>query len=692
MTFENPIWLYIAPLTSILIALLIGLGLRRREDLLSRFAATRLLEQLTEKANTQRILIKGALVALSFCLLCIALARPQFGIEWTERKARGLDIVFVLDASKSMLATDIRPNRLARAKLAILDLVEQLESDRIGLVAFAGRAFLQTPPTLDYAAFRESLESTTTAVMSRGGSDLGNAIREAAKAFPAENNFKVVVLLTDGEDLGGDAIAAVEEARADNVKIYAIGLGTPEGEYLRIQNASGQDEFLRDEAGQPVRSQLDEGTLQQIAQISGGIYNRLGSGGLDQLYSSVISTLPRNERESELEEVRIERYQWLIAAVCILLTADLLIRRRANTQIATTLALCWLSLQPSELKAQSGTLPTTSPNTPAEITEVEPKPIQEPITDARQLYNQGIEAITTLDFEKARDSLEQASILAKNPKLQQDALFNLAHANNQIGEAAYKAQDFETAVQQWQKAEDLFNATASLNPEDSIAQENAATMQARRQALEQFLEQQKQQQDQQQNDDSQQQDGEQSDQQNQDQQQNSEQSQNQEGSENQQDQQQDGNESQQQDGEQQQQQQSQESGDESNQDPQSSQDAENADPNSEQQASSNRNPAEDMENARQQAEQEAAEQAEQSAESDEQGQEETASPEEASTEDVPTTEAQAAAASQDTGELTEEQQMRLEVRQLLDSLRGKEQVLPFIDQSTPSSNKKNQDW
>ena len=170
MNFANHIWLYLAPAIFLAAFALILRGLRKREHLLAKFAARRLLGQLTERAALGRSLLKAALLTLGLAAIAIALSRPQYGIEWSERKARGLDIVFVLDSSKSMLATDLRPNRLARAKLAVLDLVERLESDRVGLVAFAGQAFLQTPPTLDYAAFRESLEAVGPSSLSRGGS------------------------------------------------------------------------------------------------------------------------------------------------------------------------------------------------------------------------------------------------------------------------------------------------------------------------------------------------------------------------------------------------------------------------------------------------------------------------------------------------------------------------------------------
>ena len=199
---------------------------------------------MTEKASLTRAWIKAGCILLAVLAIGIAHARPQLGVEWSERKARGMDIVFILDSSKSMLATDLRPTRLDRAKLAIIDLVERLEGDRIGLIAFAGQAFLQTPPTLDYSAFRESLDAIDPSIMTSGGSDLGNAIDEATKAFPSQNNVKVVVLLTDGEDLSGNAASAATRAREDGIQVFTIGIGTPRANtYASAMNKALKNSF-----------------------------------------------------------------------------------------------------------------------------------------------------------------------------------------------------------------------------------------------------------------------------------------------------------------------------------------------------------------------------------------------------------------------------------------------------------------
>lgn len=481
MTFEAPIWLALAPVLVLLSVGLLALGWRKRSHLLGQFAAARLLETLTEKASLKRRVLKSALIVAAVGTLALALARPQYGVEWSKRKARGLDIVFALDSSKSMLATDLRPTRLERAKLAILDLIDRQESDRIGLVAFAGQAFLQTPPTLDYGAFRESLKATDPSVLSRGGSDLGRAIEEAAKAFPSESNVKVVVLLTDGEDLAGNAAAAARAAAAEGIQIFAIGIGTPEGEYLRIRNAQGIEEFVRDADGQPVRSQLDEATLQQIAQLTGGSYTRLGGSSLEALYSSVLATLPREERESELEEVPIERFQWLLAAALTGLMLEMLLRNRRPGAAQASALLCALfmaSPQPTEA-AQAAN---------------EPKP-----------YNQAYTALTEGDYATANQLYTQAMQQTADLALQRDALYNMGHATYQLGRTAYEKGEAPAALEEIRAAEKLFESALEIDPDDSAIQQDLERTRAVRETLEKFLEQQ-QQQDQQQQDQQKQQD------------------------------------------------------------------------------------------------------------------------------------------------------------------------------------------
>ena len=677
MTFENQIWLTLTPLIVLLFAGLFAFGLRRREALLSRFAAARLLDQLTEKASHQRTLLKAALILLAFALIGISLARPQYGVDWIERKARGLDIVFVLDSSKSMLATDLRPTRLDRAKLAIIDLVKRLESDRIGLVAFAGNAFLQTPPTLDYAAFRENLDAIGYSSISRGGSDIGRAIREAAKAFPEDNSFKVVVLLTDGEDQQQDAITAAREVADDGIKVYTIGIGTPEGDYLKISNAQGDDEFIRDSSGQPVRSQLDETTLQKIAQLTGGSYSRLSDQSLNTLYNSVLATLPREERQSELQEARIERYQWTLSIACILTVVEIFIRRRSNLSLSLLFLLSASSVC-TPIRSEAQDLPAKEiQELPMPVAEDTPEILAEaPETDPRILYNQAHHQLTTGNYEQATQLFEQAIEHSTQHSLQRDALYNMAHASNQIGETALQAQDFEGAIERWKQAEALFRSANEIDTTDANSLEDAAATAARRTALEDLLKQQEQQEQSSQEDEQEQQESEDS-------------SDSEEGEDNQESS--DGEDS---SGDDQKQSEDSQTADEDSE-PQQGQSSDASDQQSEsegegsesdgqsgeQESESTRNPAEDMEQQTEDA-------------ADRAGSENEA----LSAEDLPANQATAAEAGSDdeAAEMTVQGMSISEAQDLLDSLRGEERLLPFSEPSEATRRSNSQsdirDW
>ncbi|MDA8735859.1 VWA domain-containing protein [Opitutales bacterium] len=679
MTFENQIWLTLTPLIVLLFAGLFAFGLRRREALLSRFAAARLLDQLTEKASHQRTLLKAALILLAFALIGISLARPQYGVDWIERKARGLDIVFVLDSSKSMLATDLRPTRLDRAKLAIIDLVKRLESDRIGLVAFAGNAFLQTPPTLDYAAFRENLDAIGYSSISRGGSDIGRAIREAAKAFPKDNSFKVVVLLTDGEDQQQDVITAAREVADEGIKVYTIGIGTPEGDYLKIRNAQGDDEFIRDSSGQPVRSQLDESTLQKIAQLTGGSYSRLSDQSLNTLYNSVLATLPREERQSELQEARIERYQWALSIACILMVVEIFIRRRSNLSLSLLLLLSASSVC-TPIRSEAQDLPVKEiQELPMPVAEDTPEILVEaPETDPRILYNQAHHQLTTGNYEQATQLLEQAIENSTQRSLQRDALYNMAHASNQIGETALQAQDFESAIVRWKQAEALFQSANEIDSNDANSLEDAAATAARRTALEDFLKQQEQQEQSSQEDEQEQQESEDS-------------SDSEEGEDNQEssdgedssgDDQEPSEDSQTADEDSESEQgQSSDASDQPSESEGEDEGSESDGQSGEQESESTRNPAEDMEQQAEDAE-------------DSTGSENEALPAEDSTANQAT--AGEAGSDGEAAEMTVQGMSISEAQDLLDSLRGEERLLPFSEPSeaTQRSNRNRdiRDW
>src|SRR3989454_4524790 len=298
---------------------------RARQRLVTQFIQARLLPGLTVgiSARRQRVGLAGLTVAV-VCLI-LALARPQWGFDWEETKQRGLDIVVAIDTSKSMLAEDIAPNRLGRAKFAALDLMQQARSDRLGLIAFAGSAFLQCPLTVDDTAFRQSLESLDVNIIPQGGTALAEAIDTALAAFKEGDNYKALVLLTDGEDHDSGALEAAKKAAEAGLQIFTVGIGTADGELLRIKDPNGRTDYVRDEQGNVVKSHLNEDLLRDIAKATQyGIYLRLqGAKPIEILYDQGLSRLPKSEHQEKLVRRYHERYHWPLSLAAILLAIEM---------------------------------------------------------------------------------------------------------------------------------------------------------------------------------------------------------------------------------------------------------------------------------------------------------------------------------------------------------------------------------
>jgi len=250
-----------------------------------------------------------------------------------------VDVVFVIDTSRSMLSQDVLPSRLERAKLAIYDCLEKMDGNRVGLVAFAGDAFLQCPLTLDYDAFRQTLESVDTNTIADGGTDIAVGLDVAAKALEESGNHKIIVLLTDGEDLEGQGVGEAKVLADQGVTIYTVGVGTPQGEIIPIRNANGQTDFVRDERGEIVKSHLDSDTLSQIATVTKGFYQPLGATGegLTKVYEDGIKKMPEQKITSQMRQLPIERFQWPLAAAFILLTVEMLLGTRRPSWRSRTL-------------------------------------------------------------------------------------------------------------------------------------------------------------------------------------------------------------------------------------------------------------------------------------------------------------------------------------------------------------------
>jgi Ca-activated chloride channel family protein len=330
MNFANlPMLWLLAVLPPLMIAFFWWSG-RKRQQLVTQFIQARLLAALTVGISPARLKLRLGLLVLTVICLILALARPQWGFDWEPTKQRGLDIIVAIDTSKSMLAEDIAPNRLARAKLAALDLAKLAKSDRFGVVAFAGTAFLECPLTIDDTAFRQSVEALNVNTLPQGGTAIAEAIDTALNAFKEGESYKAVVLLTDGEDHDSGALEAAKRAAQAGLQIFTVGIGTADGELLRIKDASGKSDFVRDEQGNVVKSHLNEPLLRDIAQATDyGIYLRLqGADAMETLYQQGLSKLPKSEHQEKLVRRYHERYHWPLALAIICLLVEMLFPER----------------------------------------------------------------------------------------------------------------------------------------------------------------------------------------------------------------------------------------------------------------------------------------------------------------------------------------------------------------------------
>jgi Ca-activated chloride channel family protein len=520
ITFVHPLWL-LGGLFLAAFVLVLGARLdRKRKIALAAFSSRR--KGPTSTLSRVRRALKRALLVVGVSLGCAALARPQWGVRWEEAHRRGLDLLFALDTSKSMLAPDLKPDRLTRAKLAIRDLVSKFDGDRVGLVAFAGDAFLQCPLTLDRGVFEQTLDAIDTTTIPRGGTDVGRAIevaREALHNQPA--NHKLLVFLTDGEDLESHAVEAARAASADGIHIYTVGVGTQRGELIPLPGGPGQ--FVRDDKGAFVRSELDENTLQAIARVTGGDYRRLGADGrgLEGLYRDVLAKLPPEDLKSRMHRIPIERFQWPLglSIFCLALEPVLGERRRRHRleeepekrwpkfatlrrRVVTTLAvaLAITTAQAAQASTRDAERAYHEGNFKQSAQEYGRALARSP-SDVKLEYNLGVAAYKSGDYAKAGDAL-QGSLHSDRLDLQENAYYDLGNVLYRVGQETAAKQP-EVTMEKWKKAIASYESALKLNAKDQDAVYNRDLVKRRLAALENQQKQQEQQKRQQQKDDKQ---------------------------------------------------------------------------------------------------------------------------------------------------------------------------------------------
>ena len=308
---------------------------RNHRKAVSRFTQEHLVKDIAFCLEPKKALTKNILLIIIVLLSVLALIRPQWGFQWQEVKRQGIDIIVVVDTSKSMLTQDVKPNRLERTKFAIQDLLQKLKGDRIGLIAFSGESFLICPLTVDYGGFQISLKDLGVDTVPRGGTNVARAIEAAIKDYDkTSSEHKAVIIITDGDDLEGDPIVAAKKAKEKGIKIYCVGIGSTEGELIQIRNERGELVFLKDNNGNFVKSRLNEGLLKQIALITGGIYVKASGSkfGLDLIYERELSKLEKREIEAKMEKKYFERFQFPLGLAALLLVIETCLTRRKKKQ------------------------------------------------------------------------------------------------------------------------------------------------------------------------------------------------------------------------------------------------------------------------------------------------------------------------------------------------------------------------
>lgn len=302
---------------------------RWKKQSLDRFGQPIIIQKLMPETSGSRLFLKFTLLILAYSSLIIALADPQTGSKLEKIKRRGVDLVIALDVSNSMLAQDIKPNRLETSKQAISKLIDNLDNDRLGLIVFAGKAYTQMPITTDYAAAKLFLATINPGMVPVQGTAIGEAINQAMESFGTNKQSKAIVIITDGENHEDDAVAKAHEAASKGIAVYTIGMGLPEGGPIPIMSGGIQIGYKKDQDGTTIITRLDEKMLLDIAVAGKGIYVRANNSqaGLKKVFDQ-INKMQKNEYDSQVFSDYEDRFQVFLLISLILLLSEIFIFER----------------------------------------------------------------------------------------------------------------------------------------------------------------------------------------------------------------------------------------------------------------------------------------------------------------------------------------------------------------------------
>ena len=505
MTFAQSSWFWALLLLPVL-TMLFFRNESRREALLRKLVAARLQDRLAGTVSIGRRRLRFALLLLALGCVIASLARPRFGYTWEESKHKGRDVLLAVDCSRSMLATDLAPSRLGRAKLVAQDLIGQLQGDRVGLIAFAGTSFLQAPLTADHSAVLNALAELDTEIIPRGGTDIASAIREASAAFgKGESDNRALIIFTDGEELDADGVAAAE-LQKDNIKIFTVGLGSTDGSLIPVPGRNGGTEFVKDENGNIVKSKLDEDRLRKIAEVTGGFYLHLVSGPpeMQQIVHAGLGQMKEQEYESHMSRRPIERYQWPLSTGLVLLVISALIHERkrairrggSGAALAAALLLGGF-LSPAAQAKNSGVEAYDRQDYQGAMDEFGRQIQRRGSLEALQ-FDLGTAAYKAGDYGKAPDAFGKA-VTSTDPGLHAAAEYNIGNTLFQRGAAASEK---DAKKREWKDAIQHYEQALQVQPRHKDAEYNRDAVKAMLAALDNPPpDQQQQQQQQQQNKD-----------------------------------------------------------------------------------------------------------------------------------------------------------------------------------------------
>ena len=454
MTFAH-IWILHFLWTLPLVAFVLLVRHRRRQRALQRFAEQTLLKRLTPEDHKGKHFLKALLLLFAFGVLIVALAGPRWGSHFQEVSRKGVDIMILVDVSRSMMVEDVEPNRLERATREIIDFLKVVEGDRVGLTAFAGTAFVQCPLTLDYAALEMFLNVLKPGIIPVPGTDLGTAIETGISVFDAKaETDKVMLLITDGEDNENRGLDAARKAADQDIKIFVFGIGDPSGGPIPAGKDRGG--FKKDKAGNLVLSKLDEKTLEAIAMETGGGYARSVAGDLD-LDILYFDGIKKRTEAQTLKSGKIKVYEehfnlFVLAAFLFLLLEGLLDdKRRTHTErsgsffilFMTTGLTFWLCSPPASAAESPDELYRQGRYEEAE--QAYARQDMDHPKDIRFRYNRGCAAFQNGKFEEATAAFSSVMRRTENRDVRFKAAFNL-------GNTAFKQGDYASAVMYFKQA------------------------------------------------------------------------------------------------------------------------------------------------------------------------------------------------------------------------------------------------